>query len=239
MRTGMALLAAALAAATLLPGGAGAAEEKPSASATPGAGKRVLLSRHETIAEFSGLENVVCHGRTAACPNDCGNSGTCAKFRVVRYLAYEKPGQYGDPKAETFVFMLHDNKGKPKVAVAVRDAVLALKPGDRVLLSWNHDYVTRTWPSGGTSSAPDRPITKLERAPAGGAEPAPVEPAAGLYRCAACGKDVPESEVDTLATAADPPSVIQNHKGCGGRVQALAPPTPAEAFADSRQRRPP
>lgn len=50
-----------------------------------------------------------------------------------------------------------------KVSREIQDIVASLKQGDRVLLSWNHDYVTSDGVSG-----PQRPIIKLERiAPVG------------------------------------------------------------------------
>ena len=40
----------------------------------------------------------------------------------------------------------------------IRSAFDALQAGDNVLLSWNHDYVTR-----GGCSSPERPITELKK----------------------------------------------------------------------------
>ncbi len=120
-----------------------------------------LLSRHETVAEFLGTSYHRCMGLTSLCPDRCGHSGNVATFRIIKYLNYEKPGEYGDPKVEQFVFMIADNMKVQKVDKAVRDAVEALGKGDKVLLSWDHNYVT----SEGVS-APERPVVKLERFPA-------------------------------------------------------------------------
>jgi hypothetical protein len=95
-------------------------------------------------------------GLTTLCPDRCGESGKLATFAIVKYLAYEKPGQYGDPKQEQFMVLIEDNMKNPKVPKAIRDAVLALKPGDLVRLQWNHDYVTREG-----SKFPERPIKNL------------------------------------------------------------------------------
>ncbi len=46
----------------------------------------------------------------------------------------------------------------PKVSPAIRDAILALKPGDLVELDWNHDYVTQA-----DSKFPERPIIWIVR----------------------------------------------------------------------------
>ena len=76
-------------------------------------------------------------GRTSLCPEHCGESGQLASFAIVKYLKYAKPGEYGDPKQEKFMILIEDNMGNVKVPKAIRDAVLALKPGDLVHLQWN------------------------------------------------------------------------------------------------------
>ena len=48
----------------------------------PEEAKREMLSRHETIAEFQGLEFHLCRGRTARCPEECGDSGEFAQVTV-------------------------------------------------------------------------------------------------------------------------------------------------------------
>ena len=119
---------------------------------------REHLSTHETIARFAGLTEHVCLGRTSLCPDRCGDSGQVATFTIVKYLRYEKTGQYGDPKQEKFVVLIEDTMKNPKVPAAIRDAILALKPGDLVDLQWHHDYVTRN-----RSKFPERPISKITR----------------------------------------------------------------------------
>ncbi|MCX6864917.1 MAG: hypothetical protein NTV46_01620 [Verrucomicrobia bacterium] len=129
----------------------------PKAVPTPVPDKqRDLLSAHDTVARFTGLKDHRCMGLTTLCPDRCGESGKLATFAIVKYLAYEKPGQYGDPKQEQFMVLIEDNMKNPKVPKAIRDAVLALKPGDLVHLQWNHDYVTREG-----AKFPERPIKNL------------------------------------------------------------------------------
>jgi hypothetical protein len=123
-----------------------------------GAAKVETLARHETVAEFRGTNYHRCLGLTTLCPDRCGESGTLATFRIVNYLNYEKLGEYGDPKCDEFAFLVESNMKYPKVPDDIRAAINTLKPGDLVLLSWKHDYVTS---QGG--SAPERPITKLEK----------------------------------------------------------------------------
>ena len=102
-------------------------------------------------------------GRTSLCPDRCGESGNLATFRVLQYLEYRKPGEYGDPQADRFSFLVDDTLGRLHIPAAFADIVRALKPGDRVHLVWQHDYVTRT-ENGGTAKFPERPLTLIEPA---------------------------------------------------------------------------
>jgi hypothetical protein len=120
--------------------------------------KRELLSSHDTVAVFKGIREHRCMGLTSLCPDRCGHSGKMATFGIVEYLAYEKPGEFGDPKQESFMVLIEDNMKNPKVPAAIRDAILELKEGAKVRLKWNHDYVTRDG-----SSSPERPIKTLEK----------------------------------------------------------------------------
>ncbi|MBE2204437.1 MAG: hypothetical protein IAE94_08880 [Chthoniobacterales bacterium] len=117
---------------------------------------RELLSAHSTVARFDGLSDHRCLGMTALCPDRCGHSGTLATFTIVKYLRFEKPGEYGDPKQEQFRVLIEDNRKTPRVSQKILAAIRALHPGDFVELDWNHDYVTQAG-----SKFPDRPITRL------------------------------------------------------------------------------
>lgn len=128
-----------------------------------GAAKVETLARHETVAEFQGTNYHQCMGLTSLCPDKCGHSGALATLRIVRYIAYEKLGEYGDPECEEFAFLVEDNMKNSKMPADIHTVVNSLKKGDVVLLSWKHDYVTS---NGG--SAPERPLTRLEKiAPVG------------------------------------------------------------------------
>ncbi len=123
---------------------------------------REMLSAHETVAVFEGTREHRCMGRTSLCPDRCGDSGTLAVFKITGYLDYQKPGQYGDGKADSYMFMTANNMGNKKVGDEMAKRVAGLKKGDAVLLSWQHDYVTRT--EGKFSSKfPDRTVTKLQK----------------------------------------------------------------------------
>ncbi len=120
--------------------------------------KRELLSSHKTVARFDGVQKTRCRGLTSLCPDRCGHSGSLAVFTILRYRAYEKTGEYGDPEQKQFHVLLEDNMGGEKVPAAIRDAIKALKPGDVVELDWNHDYVTNN-----NGSYPERPIIRIEK----------------------------------------------------------------------------
>lgn len=118
-----------------------------------------LLSRHDVVAEFAGTREHVCLGRTALCPDRCGDSGTLAVFRVLRYESYEKPGEYGDPQTGEFVFMLKSTAGTSDVSDEIARAVGRLSPGNKVRLVWEHVYVTDE----NGSQFPERPVVRLEK----------------------------------------------------------------------------
>ncbi len=123
----------------------------------PAPEKRELLSSHSTVAKFTGIKDHVCRGATGLCPDKCGSSGKLATFEIIEYLAYEKPGEYGDPKQTTFQILIKDNQGNAKISAEILATIESLKPDIKVKLSWNHDYVTKD-----KSSSPERPITKIE-----------------------------------------------------------------------------
>lgn len=134
-----------------------AAENAP--TGTPPARTFELLSRHDTVAEFAGTREHVCLGRTMLCPDRCGASGTLAAFRILRYDNYEKPGKYGDPQTDEFVFMLKSTTGTSAVSDEIARAVRSLSPGDKVRLVWEHVYVTDE----NGSKFPERRVRELTR----------------------------------------------------------------------------
>lgn len=135
--------------------------DAPAASRAEAASVRTaeLLSRHDVVAEFAGTREHVCLGRTVLCPDRCGSSGTLAVFRVLRYESYEKPGEYGDPQTDEFVFMLKSTAGTSAVSDEIARAVERLSPGDKVRLVWEHVYVTDE----NGSQFPERPVVRLEK----------------------------------------------------------------------------
>ena len=119
-----------------------------------------LLAVHKTEATFKGTREHKCLGLTSLCPDQCGHSGTMVTFTIDKYTDYQKPGEYGDPKQETFQFLLEDNMKNAKVPDDIAAIIRALKPGDKVILEWEHRYMNRDG-----SRYPERPITKLKKIP--------------------------------------------------------------------------
>lgn len=138
------LPALALAGTALAACSCGNAPEEKSAPETPAKPTRTaeLLARHDTDAVFAGTREHVCRGLTTLCPDRCGHSGTLAVFRIEKYNAYEKPGKYGDPQTDEFVFMLRSTTGGSDVPAEIAERVRALAPGHEVRLVWEHLYVT-------------------------------------------------------------------------------------------------
>lgn len=118
--------------------------------------KHELLAEQETVAEFRGLEYQQCRGRTALCPDKCGHSGNFARFRILKYLVYKRPGKYGDPQKEEFMTQVDDNLGQLKLPEEQVKLLRELKPADEVRLGWRHDYVTQDG-----ASRPERPLTGI------------------------------------------------------------------------------
>lgn len=119
-----------------------------------------LLAIHKTEATFKGTREHKCMGRTSLCPDQCGHSGTLAEFAIDQYTDYQKPGEYGDPKQQTFQFLVEDNMKNAKAPVDLVAIIRALKPGDKVVLEWEHRYMNRDG-----SRYPERPVTKIKKLP--------------------------------------------------------------------------
>jgi hypothetical protein len=122
-----------------------------------------ILAIHRVIATFASITQRQCMGRTSRCPQACGHSGSFATFSNLQYTTYEKRGEYGDDKAESFLIQL-TGAGADALPAGASELVAALKPGDRVRLGWDHQYVKRVEPQGGESQFPRRPVVLLERA---------------------------------------------------------------------------
>lgn len=87
-----------------------------------------------------------------------------ASFRVTRVVEYAKPGKYGD--AEVGVGQIQKFAMEEQTNFA--ELLRSLAPGDKVRISWEHNYVTQvTTKEDGktfTAKSPERKITELTRA---------------------------------------------------------------------------
>ena len=128
--------------------------------AVQAADKYDVLAVHKTKATFKGTREHRCMGLTALCPDRCGDSGTMATFAIDDYTLYEKRGEYGDDKQTTFQFLTENNMKKAKIPAELLAQMKTLKPGDKVVLEWEHRYMNRDG-----SRWPERPVTKLEKLP--------------------------------------------------------------------------
>ena len=117
-----------------------------------------ILSKHITISTYEGAQFRRCRGRTARCPENCGNSGEFARFTINEYLTYEKPGKYGDPKQKQYLIQISDFHKKPKGDADILKVIKGITKGDKVHLAWNHNYVTRKG-----SSFPERVVKELKK----------------------------------------------------------------------------
>ncbi len=189
---------------------------------------RELLSLHDTVAVFEGISLHRCLGRTALCPDRCGDSGNLAKFRILGYLDYQKPGEYGDKQQGAFSFLVDDTLKQLHIPAAFADIVRALKPGDRVRLVWRHDYVTRK--DGGTEMKfPDRPLQTIEPLTPEQAEallnPKPVAPAPQSPAASAAPP--------VLTLTAEVPAALDSFDGAAHAILYAYDPLLADRAADA------
>lgn len=119
------------------------------------ADKVEVLSSHRTKAVYEGVRHLPCRHRTSLCPDRCGHARDVAVFRVTEYVAYEKPGQYGDAKATEFLLPLSQGE---EVSAEILAVAQGLSKGDSVRLEWLHEYVTKDG-----SKYPRRRVTLLAR----------------------------------------------------------------------------
>jgi hypothetical protein len=120
--------------------------------------KRELLAEHETLAVFDGVKFRPCRALTSLCPDRCGHAGDFAQFTIRKYLKYAKHGEYGDPEQKTFSVQVGDSTRKAIGDPTIRRRIMELEPGELVLLSWRHEYITRE-----DASFPTRPIGELKK----------------------------------------------------------------------------
>ncbi|KAH0787848.1 flp [Histomonas meleagridis] len=117
-----------------------------------------VLATNSTIARFEGIIHRPCMFRTALCPDRCGHAKDLAKFTILKYLNYEKKGQYGDEEATEFYANINPNAEEDRQQADIINIIKDLKVGDQVRLDWEHIYVNNNG-----CRYPERPIRLLER----------------------------------------------------------------------------
>jgi len=123
-----------------------------------------VLARLRARVAYAGVQRRRCMHMTSLCPDRCNHARAWALFTVVEWLAYEKPGQYGDDKAPTFAVQLEPAEAGVEHAPGFMDAVAGLAEGDALEIEWLHEYVTTTWEGGGSGKAPSRRVVAWARA---------------------------------------------------------------------------
>jgi len=118
----------------------------------------VIVERNEHLATFDGIAYHQCLGMTSLCPDQCGHSGNMASFYIDKHLASARFNEFGDTRSDRFMVLIDNGfPSPPLVNNEVFSTMHDLKRGDKVLLSWNHLYVTRQIGEV-TSQFPERPI---------------------------------------------------------------------------------
>ena len=115
-----------------------------------------LLSRHETVAVYRGIE-MGSEDLRRSFPQQPRKEW--AVFEIERYLSLEKTGEEGDGEQSAFKIVVDDTNLSSALALS------ALRQGQRVLLSWNHEYVIRWAPAADgrelRRASQERVVTKL------------------------------------------------------------------------------
>lgn len=125
---------------------------------------REMLAKHQTRATFQGIRQQPCRFLTSLCPNECGHASNVAVFSIDEYLHYEKPGQYGDEKqSQHFVVLTGGRSAAERAPADIAALIDSLRVGDKVLLDWDHDYVTNVWEGGGSAKFPERPVRRVAK----------------------------------------------------------------------------
>jgi hypothetical protein len=119
-----------------------------------------VLSSHKATGEFTGVTHIPCRNLTSLCPDRCNHAQDAAEFKILEYQQYEKPGEYGDEKADVYRVRIDQNAPREKQDPAVIEIIKSLTPGQKVKLFWEHIYVT----DGETGSKwPERPLRSIEK----------------------------------------------------------------------------
>lgn len=122
-----------------------------------------VLASHDVEASYAGTQERRCMHMTSLCPDRCNHANMWAIFNVDKYLSYSKPGQYGDEEQTTFALQLRPAETKVSHAPGTLDLVSTLAPGDRVRLTWVHEYVSELDERGHGGKYPIRRVTMISK----------------------------------------------------------------------------
>ena len=144
----------------------------PVVFASPLPEKADLLASNTVVAQYVGVVEKPCYFRTALCPDRCDHASRAANFRVLTNEAYEKPGKYGDDKAEPGNMLMVDARNDvPGQPDDMLQKLAELKPGQLVRLTQKHYYADL-----GEVVTPIRPVTQLEVLNGGACQEIPSVP---------------------------------------------------------------
>lgn len=116
---------------------------------------RETMYSYASTSTFMGSKHQPCRFRTALCPHQCGHATNVFTFQLDRLTVMKNEestnARWVEPVKEGNQYMIGEQDLRE-----FRSAAEALKPGQKLLLEWSHDYVTING-----SSGPDRPVRKL------------------------------------------------------------------------------
>lgn len=118
--------------------------------------QRDLMYGYKATTTFQESYHQPCRFRTSDCPDRCGHATNVYKFHLDSLQAEKGPNcsKFVTPVQEGTLHVVSE-----KDLGSFADLAKSLQAGDRVNLSWNHDYVT--FQSG--SKSPERPVVNLSK----------------------------------------------------------------------------
>ena len=115
--------------------------KKQVASATSQGLKKPYTSSHVFTAKFEGITFHRCMGRTALCPEECGQSGNMASFKVINYQDLVVNGEAGREKLEHYQVLI-SNFHKIDIDKSYVSDIKNLQNGDEVTIYLEYVYDT-------------------------------------------------------------------------------------------------
>ena len=138
-----------------LPGPSQQQQEVEQEAARAAVTRETMYAYSAQSATFVGSRHQPCRFRTSLCPHACGHATNVYTFELdtldVRKNEASKNAKWVTPVKSGDQHMVGEADFHDFTGVAQ-----SLSAGQKVLLEWSHDYVTKNGCSG-----PDRPVTKL------------------------------------------------------------------------------